>query len=186
VAKLVYITNMSVDGYIEDPTGAVDWTPFDAEVFAATTSLLGTFGTFLYGRKLYESMAHWETDPALAAQSDLTAEFATTWQRADKVVYSTTLDDVWTSSTSLERSFEPDAVRGLKASASSDLTIGGADLNARAMADGLVDECHLIVWPTILGGGKPGLPAGIRIDMELLDTQRFDNGTQRLHYRVVR
>lgn len=184
--KLVYITNMSIDGYIEDHTGAVDWTPFDTEVFSATTSLLAPFGTYLYGRRLYESMAHWETDPALAGQSDLTATFAATWKAADKVVYSTTLDDVWTNSTRLERSFDPSSVRELKAAASSDLTIGGADLAARAIAEGLVDECHLIVWPTILGGGKPGLPSGMRVDMNLIDDQRYESGAVRFHYRIPR
>jgi dihydrofolate reductase len=184
MAKLIYVTNVSLDGYIEDAQGNLDWAPPDDDVFAATTALLGSFGTFLYGRRLYESMAVWETDPAIAAQSDLRADFARVWQAADKVVYSTTLTAVSTATTRLERDFEPAAVRKLKAAASGDLTIGGANLAAQGFAAGLIDECQLLVWPMILGGGKPGLPAGIRTDLELLDEQRFDNGVVRLHYRI--
>jgi dihydrofolate reductase len=129
-------------------------------------------------------MSVWETNPALAEQSDLTADFASAWQAADKVVYSTTLTAVSTTTTRLEHHFDPDAVRELKATATSDLTIGGANLAAQAMAAGLVDECRLFVWPMILGGGKPALPAGIRTDLELLDEHRFDNGVLHLRYRI--
>ena len=151
---------MSLDGYIEDEHGAFDWAPPDDEVFAATTALLRSVGTFLYGRRLYETMAVWETDPALAEQSDLMADFASAWQAADKVVYSTTLAAVSTAATRLERRFDPAAVHELKAAASSDLTIGGANLAAQAFKAGLVDECQLFVWPMIVGGGKPALPDG--------------------------
>jgi dihydrofolate reductase len=133
VAKLVYLTNASLDGYIEDEHGVVDLYEPDDDVFAATTALLRSFGTFLYGRRLYETMAVWETNPALAERSDLTAEFASVWQAAAKVVYSTTLTDVSTASTSLERDFDPAAVQELKAAATSDLTIGGANLAARGL-----------------------------------------------------
>ena len=140
MAKLVYLTNTSVDGYIEDEHGAFDLYEPDDEVFAATTALLRSFGTFLYGRRLYETMSVWETDPSLARQSDLSAEFANVWQAADKVVYSRTLTAASTAATRLERDFDPGAVRSLKAAADGDLTIGGADLAAQAMAAGLVDE----------------------------------------------
>jgi dihydrofolate reductase len=184
VAKLVYLTNTSLDGYIEDQDGTFDWAPPDDKVFAATTALLKSFGTFLYGRRLYESMAHWETNPALAEQSDLTADFASAWKTADKVVYSTTLTDVSTASTQLKLDFDPADVRELKAAANGDLTIGGANLAAQAFTAGLVDECQLIVWPILLGGGKPALPAGVRIHLKLLDEHRFNNGVVRLHYRI--
>jgi dihydrofolate reductase len=183
-AELVYLTNTSLDGYIEDEHGAFDWAPPDDDVFAATTALLSSFGTFLYGRRLYEAMAVWETNPALAEQSDLTAEFASVWQAGAKVVYSTTLTAVSTATTRLERDFDPAAVRELKGTATSDLTIGGASLAAQAMAAGLVDECQLFVWPMIVGGGKPALPAGIRTNLELLDEHRFDNGAVHLRYRI--
>jgi dihydrofolate reductase len=184
VAKLVYLTNASLDGYIEDEHGAFDLYEPDDDVFAATTALLRSFSTFLYGRRLYETMSVWETNPALAKQSDRTADFASAWQAADKVVYSTTLTAVSTTTTRLEHDFVPAAVQELKAAATSDLTIGGANLAARAFAAGLVDECQLFVWPMIVGGGKPALPAGIRTNLELLDEHRFDNGVVHLRYRI--
>jgi dihydrofolate reductase len=132
MANLIYVTNVSLDGYIEDERGAFDWLPMDDEVFALYTDLLRSVGTFLYGRRLYEAMAVWETDAALAAQSDLTADFASAWQAANKVVYSTTLAAVSTADTRLERRFDPAAVHELKATAGSDLTVGGANLAAQA------------------------------------------------------
>jgi dihydrofolate reductase len=184
MATLIYATNVSLDGYIEDAHGAFDWAPPDDDVFAAATALLRSVGTFLYGRRLYETMAVWETNPALAEQSDLTADFASAWRAADKVVYSTTLTAASTATTRLEHHFDPDAVQELKAETTSNLTIGGANLAARAFEAGLVDECQLFVWPMILGGGKPALPAGVRTDLELLDEHRFGNGVVHLRYRV--
>src|SRR6266498_1853136 len=143
MAKLIYVTNVSLDGYIEDERGAFDWFPIDDEVFAFTTDLLRSVGTFLYGRRLYEAMAVWETDSALAAQSDLMADYASAWQAADKVVYSSTLAATSTANTQLERHFEPRAVQDLKAAASRDLIVGGPNLAAQALAAGLVDELRL-------------------------------------------
>jgi dihydrofolate reductase len=185
MAKLIYVTNMSLDGYIEDEHGAFAWFPPDDEVFAFTTDLVRSVGTFLYGRRLYEMMAVWETDAALAARSDLMADFAAAWQAASKIVYSTTLAAVSTADTRLERHFDPAAVRELKAAASSDLAVGGADLAAQALQAGLVDECQLIVWPLFVGGGKPALPTDTRIDLELLDERRFGNGVVHLRYRPL-
>jgi dihydrofolate reductase len=183
-ATLIYATNVSLDGYIEDADGAFDWAPPNDDVFAATTALLRSVGTFLYGRRLYETMAVWETNPAIAGQSDLTADFASAWRAADKVVYSTTLAAVPTATTRLERDFDPEAVQELKVESTSNLTIGGANLAARAFEAGLVDECQLFVWPMILGGGKPALPTGVRTDLKLLDEHRFGNGVLHLRYRV--
>ncbi|WBB75986.1 dihydrofolate reductase family protein [Micromonospora sp. WMMD1128] len=185
MAKLIYVTNVSIDGYIEDEKGVFAWLPPDDEVFTFTTDLLRSAGTFLYGRRLYESMAVWETDASLAARSDLMAEFANVWQAADKIVYSTTLTTAATARTSVERRFDPAAVRRLKATAGSDITIGGADLAAQAIRAGLVDECQLIVWPTTVGGGKPGLPTGVRTDYEFLGERRFRNGVVLLRYRPL-
>lgn len=182
MAKLIYVTNVSLDGYIEDESGAFDWFPPDDEYFAFTTDLLRSVGTFLYGRRLYESMAVWETDAALAARSDLMADFASVWQAASKVVYSTTLAAVPTADTRLERRFDPAAVHELKAAASSDLTVGGANLATQAFQAGLVDECQLFVWPVVVGGGKPGLPTGIRANLDLLDEHRFQSGVIHLRY----
>ena len=183
MAELVYATNMSLDGYIEDASGAFDFGPPDDDLFVTTADLVRSVGTFLYGRRLYESMAVWETDAALAAQSDLRAGFAAAWQAADKVVYSTTLAEVPTARTRLERRFDPAAVRELKAAADRDLTVGGADLAAQAFRAGLVDECLLFVWPVSVGGGKPALPTGLRADLALVDERRFGNGVVLLRYR---
>lgn len=182
-ARLTYITNTSLDGCIEDPHGAFDFGTVDDEQFSACTDLLRGTGTFLYGRRLYEAMAVWETDPALAARSPLTADFASAWQDADKIVYSTTLATASTTGTRIERAFDVADVRRLKAEASRDLTVGGAHLAAQALLAGLVDECHLFVWPVTVGGGKPAFPVGARLDLELLDERRFDNGVLLLRYR---
>ena len=185
MAKLIYVTNMSLDGYIEDEHGSINFFPVDAEVFRSHTDLLQSAGTFLYGRRLYEAMAVWETDATLAARSDLMAEFATAWQTADKVVYSTTLTDASTAGTRIERHFDPAAVRDLKAAANSDITIGGANLASQALEAGLVDECQLYVLPVALGAGKPALPTDAHVDLELLDERRFGNGVVLLRYRPL-
>lgn len=184
MAKLIYVTNVSLDGYIEDENGKFDWFPMDDEVFAFTTGILRSAGTFLYGRRLYEAMAVWETNAALAAQSGLMADFANAWQAASKVVYSTTLAAVSTADTRIERRFDPAAVHELKATASGDLTVGGANLASQAFQAGLVDECQLFILPIVVGGGKPGLPTGIRANLELLDERRFHNGVVHLRYRA--
>lgn len=184
MAKLIYVTNVSLDGYIEDEHGSFDWTEPDDELFAFITDLVRPVGTHLYGRRLYETMAVWETDPALAAHSELMADFASVWQSSDKVVYSTTLGAVATVKTRVERTFDPASVRAMKASATSDLTVGGAHLAAHAFRAGLVDECQLLVRPVVVGGGKPALPIGRRVDLELLDDRRVGNGVVYLRYRV--
>src|SRR5262245_36262110 len=184
MATLIYATNVSLDGCIEDAHGALDWAPPDDDVLAATTTLLRSVGTFLYERRLYEAMAVWETNPAIAEQSDLTADFSSAWRAADKIVYSTTLTAVPTATTRLEHHFDPNAVRKLKAETTSDLTIGKTNLAARAFEAGLVDECQLFVWPMILGGGKPAFPAGVRANLKLLDEHRFGNGVVHLRFRV--
>ncbi|MDG6106708.1 dihydrofolate reductase family protein [Dactylosporangium aurantiacum] len=185
MGKLSYVTNLSLDGYIEDEAGVFAWLPMDDELFVFYTELLRSVSTFLYGRRLYEGMTVWETDKTLAARSDLMADFARTWQAASKVVYSTTLTEVSTADTRIERRFEPAAVRQLKAAAGKDLNVGGANLAAQAFRAGLVDECQLFVWPVVLGGGKPGLPAGMRTDLELVDERRFNNGVMHLRYRTL-
>lgn len=184
MAKLTYIANVSLDSFIEDEHGSIDWTVPDDEVFTFITDLVRSAGTYLYGRRMYETMAPWETDPGLARQSELMADFANVWRAADKVVYSTTLDAVSTAKTRLERNFDPGSVRATKASAASDLTVGGSNLAAHAFKAGLVDECHLFIWPVLLGGGKPALPSDARAEFELLDERRFSNGVMYLRYRT--
>jgi dihydrofolate reductase len=185
MAKLIYASNASLDGCTEDSRGALDWAPPDDEVFASITDLMRSAGTYLYGRRMYETMAVWETDANLAAQSDLMAEFAKVWQAPDKVVYSTTLASVSTAKTRLERRFDPDAVRNLKAAARSDLLVGGPTLAAQAFEAGLVDECRLYIWPIVLGGGKPALLTDTRTNLTLLDERRFGNGVVLLRYQTL-
>jgi dihydrofolate reductase len=183
MAKLIYASNMSLDGWTEDERGGFDWAPPDDDVFASITKLMQSAGTYLYGRRMYETMAVWETDPTLAARSDLMADYATVWQAADKVVYSTTLTAPVTTNTRLERHFDASAVRELKAAAEQDLLVGGPNLAARALRAGLVDELALFVWPVILGGRNPALPTDTHVDLELIDEHRFSNGVVRLRYR---
>jgi dihydrofolate reductase len=185
MSKLIYIANVTLDGYIEDSQGSLDWAPPNDEVFAFITDLVRSSGTYLYGRRLYETMAVWETDPALAAQSELRSTFADVWQAANKVVYSTTLHEVSTAKTQLERNFDPDAIRDLKTSAAQDLTVGGANLAAHAFRAELIDECQLFIWPVFVGAGKSSLPRDTRADLELLDERRFSNGVVYVRYRVA-
>lgn len=185
MAALIYGTNVSLDGWTETADGAFDWGRPDDEVFAFITGLMASAGTYLYGRRMYETLAVWETDPALAAASDLTAAYAQTWQAADKVVYSTTLDEPLTARTRIETTFDPDAVREMKATADHDLLIGGPELAGQALRAGLVDELVLFVAPVLLGGRNPALPPGVQADLELVDEHRFAGGVVHLRYRVA-
>jgi dihydrofolate reductase len=184
MAKLLYSVLTSLDGYIEDESGGFAWAAPDDEVHAFVNDCMQGAGTFLYGRRLYETMAGWETDPSYA-DSPITIDFAEIWQAAQKIVYSRTLEAVSTTKTRIERELDPDAVRELKASVESDMFIGGAELAAAAFEAGLVDECHLFLTPVLVGGGKAALPDGVRLDLELLDERRFAGGTVFLRYRVV-
>jgi dihydrofolate reductase len=184
LAKLIYIANVSLDGYTEDAHGDFQWAAPGDDVFPFITDLLRPIGTHLYGRRMYETMAVWESDPALAAESERMADFANVWQAADKVVYSTTLQAVSTAKTRLEPDFDPDSVRAMKRSATSDLTIGGPALSALAFDAGLVDECHLLVYPMLVGNGKRVLPSDARVPLDLLEEHRFGNGVGYLRYRI--
>jgi dihydrofolate reductase len=185
MARLIYFTIQSLDGFIEDADGHFGWAEPDEEVHQLANDLLRPVGTYLYGRRMYETMAAWETEPALATATPVTADFAKIWQAADKVVYSTTLDRPVTARTRIERSFDPDAVRDLKASADRDLGIGGADLAAQALRAGLVDELDIVLAPAVVGGGKRAIPDGVRLGLELVDQRRFPGGMAYLSYRVT-
>jgi len=185
MAKLIYVANVSLDGYVEDAHGRFDWTEPTDEVFTFITDLVRPVGTYLYGRRMYETMALWEVDPTLAAQSELRADFAHIWQAADKIVYSTTLHAVSTTRTRLERRFDPDSVWGMKASAASDLTIGGSTLAAHAFNAGLIDECQLFMYPVLVGEGKPAFSGDARLQLDLLEEHRFGNGVVNLRYRIL-
>jgi dihydrofolate reductase len=184
MTTLIYSAITSLDGYVADEHGSFDWAMPDEQVHAFINDLMRPVGTHLYGRRLYEVMAGWETDPSLAAQSPVMRDFAELWQAADKIVYSTTLQTASTARTRIERTFDPQAVRELKAAADRDLLVGGPQLAAQAFAAGLVDECHLLLAPVIVGGGKRSLPDHVRLQLELLDERRFTNGMVHLRYRA--
>jgi dihydrofolate reductase len=184
MAKLIYSAITSLDGYVEDEDGNFDWSAPDDEVHAFVNDLERPVGTYLYGRRMYEVMAYWETAHTVAGQAPVMLDYAELWQAADKVVYSRTLEAVSSARTRIERHFDPEAVRRLKASAERNLTVGGPDLAAQAFRAGLVDECHLFLSPIVVGDGKRALPEGVRIKLELLAERRFANGVVHLHYRT--
>jgi dihydrofolate reductase len=185
MARLIYSAIMSLDGYIEDEDGKFGWAEPDEEVHRFVNDLEEAAGTYLYGRRMYETMIGWETDPSLAASSPVMREFAEMWQAADKVVYSTTLTRPSTARTRIEPEFDPDGVRRLKAAANHDVLVGGPGLASHMFRAGLVDELHLFAVPTAVGGGKPALPRGQRLRLELIDERRFARGTVFLGYRVT-
>jgi len=184
LADLIYSAITSLDGYIEDKTGNFDWAAPDEEVHRFVNDLERPVGTYLFGRRMYETMAVWETDPGFAEASPAMRDFAAIWQAADKIVYSRTLAAASTARTRIEREFDPEAVRQLKRTSERDLSIGGPDLAAHALRAGLVDECCLFVAPVAVGGGKPALPADLRLDLDLLDVHRFAGGMVFLLYRI--
>jgi dihydrofolate reductase len=184
MAKLIYAAIASLDGYVEDENGSFDWAEPDEEVHAFVNDLERTIGTYLYGRRMYETMVFWETASAEADEPAVFSDYAEIWRAAEKIVYSRTLPTVSSARTRLEREFDRDAVRRLKESSGADIGIGGAELAGLAISAGLVDECHLFLCPIVVGGGKPALQGNVRTPLELLDERRFGNGTVHLHYRV--
>ena len=184
MARLIYSAISSLDGYTEDMNGNFDWAAPDEEVHRFINNLERSAGTHLYGRRMYETLMVWETDPNLAADSPLTRDFAEIWQAADKIVYSRTLEAVSTRKTQMERNFNPEAIRRLKEAVEQDILIGGPELAAHAFRAGLIDECHLFLIPIIVGGGKPSLPDNVRLELELLEERRFGSGVVFLRYRT--
>jgi dihydrofolate reductase len=185
LAKLIYSAIASLDGYVEDEHGMFDWAAPDDEVFAFVNELERPIGTYLYGRRMYETMRYWETAHTVANQPRAVQDYTTIWQAADKIVYSKTLEKVSSARTRIERRFDPEAVRQMKARAGRDISVGGPDLAAQAIKAGLVDEYHLFLVPVVVGGGKRSLPDDVRFELELLDERRFGNGTVHLHYRTL-
>ena len=184
MGKLIYAANISLDGFLEDEAGSFDWSVPDEDVHAFWNEHERHIGTSLYGRRMYETMRVWENDDWLTDEPAVVREYAGIWRDADKVVYSTSLPDVSTARTRIERQFEPEAVRRLKETSGSDLSIGGAGIATEAFRHGLVDECVLLLCPVLVGGGKPALPRGVRLDLELRDHRRFDNGVVYVRHAV--
>jgi dihydrofolate reductase len=177
---LIYSAIASLDGYVEDEDGKFDWAAPDEEVHAFVNELERSVGTYLYGRRMYETMAAWES---IDDQRPFMRDYAEIWRAAEKVVYSRSLDSVSSARTRIERDFEPDAVRQLTETAGTDVSIGGADLAGQAIKAGLVDEYHLFLVPVLVGGGKRALPDGVRLELELLEERRFGSGVVYLRHR---
>ena len=186
MAKLIYSMFTSLDGYTEDEHGEFGWgAPEDEEVHSYINELASSVGTYLYGRKIYETMVYWETAHTIPNQPPFVLDWARQWQAAEKVVYSRTLAEPRSARTRIEREFDPDAVRRLKAAADHDITVDGPQLAAQAIRAGLVDEFQLIVCPVVVGGGKRFFPDGVRLDLELVEERRFGNGVVVLRYGVA-
>jgi dihydrofolate reductase len=183
MADLIYAALASLDGYVEDEDGKFDWAEPDEEVHSFVNDLEREVGTYLYGRRMYETMAVWEAVP-VDEQPGYIRDYAELWRDSDKIVYSRTLDSASTSRTRIERDFDADAVRRLKDEAERHLAVGGAELAAEAFRAGLVDELHLLLAPVLVGGGKRALPDDVRLPLELVGQRRFGSGFVHLHYRT--
>ena len=179
---LIYSMIASLDGYVEDESGDFRWAAPDEEVHAFVNELERPIGTFLYGRRMYETMVAWET---MDDEHPVMRDFAELWRAADKIVYSRTLEAPSTARTRVEREFDADAVRRLKQAADADLTIGGAELAGQAIRAGLVDELQLLLVPMLVGGGKPALPSDVRVPLELVEQRSFGNGAVFLRHRLL-
>lgn len=184
MGRLVYSVIASLDGYVNDRDGGFGWAAPDEEVHAAVNGYERSVGTYLLGRRLYETMTPWETDPAFAEHDPVLAEFAAQWQAADKIVFSSTLGAPVTARTRIERRFDPAAVRDLKDASAADVSVGGPTLAAHALRASLVDEIRLLQVPAIVGGGTRAFPDDLRLDLELREERRFGNGTVMLRYDV--
>jgi dihydrofolate reductase len=184
MAKLTYSVIASLDGYVADEGGNFDWAAPDEEVHRFVNDLERPIGTYLYGRRMYETMRYWETAHTAADQPPVVQDFAKLWQAADKIVYSKTLDKASSARTRIERGFDPEAVQQMKVRAGRDISVGGPHLAAEAINAGLVDEVRLFLVPVVVGGGNPAFPNHVRSQLELLGERRFRSGTVYLHYRT--
>ncbi len=183
MARLIYSALASADGYVEDAAGSFDWAAPGEELLRFINDLERPVGTYLYGRRMYQTMLYWETADTVPDQPPSFREFTGIWQAAEKIVFSRTLESVSTARTRRERRFDPGMVRQLKSATEHDMTVGGADLAGQAIKAGLVDELQLFLVPVVVGGGRQALPSGVRSDLELLDTRRFADGAVYLRYR---
>jgi dihydrofolate reductase len=184
IAKLIYSALASLDGYVADEMGNFDWAAPDEELHRFVNELERPIGTYLYGRRLYETMVYWESLEGLEDQPPYIRDYAEIWRAAEKIVYSRTLDEVSSARTRIERKFDADEVRRLKVEANRDISVGGPELAAEAIRAGLVDEYHLSLNPIVVGGGNPALPSDVRTELDLIDERRFGSGVVHLHYRT--
>jgi dihydrofolate reductase len=185
MAKLIYSAIASLDGYVEDSEGRFDWAAPDEDLHGFVNDLERPIGTYLYGRRMYETMRVWETFGSGPEEPPVIRDYGEIWRASDKIVYSRTLEHPSTARTRIEASFDPEAVARLKRSSDRDISVGGAELAGHALAAGLVDEYHVFLVPVAVGGGKRSLPEGVRLQLELVDQCRFGSGAVHLHYRLT-
>ena len=184
MARLIYSMLASLDGYVVDRDGRFDWAEPDEEVHTAVNDLQREVETYLLGRRMYEVLVAWETMD-VTEEPGVIQDYAAIWKDLDKVVYSRTLEAPSSVRTRIERDFDPEAVRAMKAGGGGDLVVGGPGLAAQAMRAGLVDEWHFFVAPIVVGGGTRFLPDDVRVRLELVDERRFGNGMVYLRYRAA-
>jgi dihydrofolate reductase len=185
MARLIYSTIMSLDGYVADANGNFDWAAPDEEVHRFVNDLERSVGTYLYGRRMYEVMKFWDASNRFDDEPPVMQDYARIWQAAEKIVYSSTLPTAPTGRTRLERSFDPERIRALKATSQRDISVGGPELAAQAIRTGLVDDLHLFLVPVVVGGGTRAIPSDVRMKLELLDERRFGSGVVHLHYSTA-
>jgi dihydrofolate reductase len=183
MAKLIYSAICSLDGYVADEDGDFSWARPDDDLHSFVNDLERPIGTYLYGRRMYETMVFWETAEVPPDQCDPVSDYADIWRATEKIVFSRTLDQVSSAKTRIEREFDPEEIRRLVADADTDLSIGGSELAGEAITAGLVDEYHLFINPIVVGGGTAALPSGARVELELADQRRFASGVIHVHYR---
>ena len=185
--RLIFAMNLSLDGFIEDRHGSLEWSDPDDSLFRHFTELMKSTGPVLYGRSLYENMsAYWPTADEDPSATELIKEYARIWRDKPKVVFSRTLQTVgWNSR--LAHDDLPGEVLRLKAEPGADLTIGGAGLALSCMQHGLIDEYQLYIRPVLLGGGKPMFgPLSGSIPLSLVETRTFPRGAVMLRYQAAR
>src|SRR3954467_8392009 len=182
---LIYSMGVSVDGFIADREGAFGWTVPSEELFRFHTALVSELGGYLLGRRLYETMLPWETDPSMR-DDELRAAFADVWCALPKVVFSRTLESVQGNARLAEASVAEEAAAALDAT-DKDVSIGGAGLAAAAIELDLVDELRMFRYPVLVGGGTPFLPPVIGdIGLELIETRTFESRVIYECYRRAR
>jgi dihydrofolate reductase len=182
---LIYSMSLSVDGYIADREGAFEWTAPSEELFRFHLAQVGELGVYLCGRRLYETMLPWETDPSMRG-NELGAAFADVWCAIPKVVFSRTLDGVQGNARLATGSLAEEVAAALGAT-DDDISIGGAGLAAAAIELGLVDELRIFRNPILVGGGTPFLPPVIAdVPLDLVETRTFGSGVIYERYRRAR
>lgn len=183
MGKLIYLVTTSVDGYFEDEKGKFDWTTPSEEVLEFVDSVLSNVGTFLLGRRMFETLRIWETIPVDGSNEGMN-RFAKIWKEANKIVYSNSFENVTTANTKIEHAFKPEELNKYINKSDKDFNIGGPQLASQAIKAGIIDEFHQIINPIILGGGSCWLPKEYQAGLELVELNKFKNGCVHIEYKL--